>query len=153
MLIAIHAQDINYAHQVIDTLAYPSMHGRGYVEDGIKIAEKYIANEFKKHGLKPIKGSDYSQKLSYTINTFPGKMIVKIDDKELIPGKDFMVDPSSGGGKGSYELFFINKQTFEMPDKERKFSETNFSKLAAAVDQKGLETKIDKQKFDSFSKT
>jgi len=152
MLIAIHAQDINYAHQVIDTLASPSMHGRGYVEDGIKIAEKYIANEFKRHGLKPIKGSDYSQKLSYTINTFPGKMIVKIDGKDLIPGKDFMVDPASGGGKGRYELFFINKQTFEMPDKERKFSETNFSKLAAVVDQNGLETKIDKQKFDSFSK-
>lgn len=147
-----NAQDLSYAHKVVDTLSSPSMHGRGYVEDGLKIAAKYIENEFRGNGLKPFKGNDYNQKLNYTINTFPGKMIVKIDGKELIPGKDYIVDPASGGGKGTYDLIVVNKKTFEMPDKERAFTESNLSKMVVVVDKSGIDTKVDKQKFESFSK-
>lgn len=146
-----NAQDLSYAKKIVDTLASPTMKGRGYVDNGLKIAAKYIENEFRESKLSPIKGSDFAQKLNYSINTFPGKMLVKIDGKELVPGKDYVVDPSSGGGKGTYDLIFINKQTFEVPDKERKFYGSNLTKMAVVVDKLGIEAKVDKQKFESFS--
>ena len=37
-----------YAREVIDTMASLSMHGRGYVNDGDKIAANYISEEYKK---------------------------------------------------------------------------------------------------------
>jgi hypothetical protein len=44
------AQDINFARSLIDTLAAPGMHGRGYVHDGDKIAAGFLANEYQNSG-------------------------------------------------------------------------------------------------------
>lgn len=84
-------------------MASPSMHGRGYVNDGDKIAANFIRSEFQKFGLKNF-NNDYYQKLTFPINTFPGNMSVKIDGKELVPGKDYIVSPRCGSGKGTYQI-------------------------------------------------
>src|SRR3989442_813160 len=60
-----------YARKIVDTMASESMHGRGYVNDGDKIAANYIRTEFQKLGLKSFT-DDYYQKFSFPVNTFPG---------------------------------------------------------------------------------
>src|ERR1035437_3045063 len=62
---------LKYAHQIVDTLASPSMHGRGYVMKGDSIAADYIKKQFEKIGLKPIE-KEFYQRFSFPVNTFPG---------------------------------------------------------------------------------
>ncbi len=91
----INAQVVE-VRRITKTLCSPEFHGRGYVNSGDSIAAQFIADEFKKIGLKPLKRS-YFQEFSFAVNTFPGKMEVKIGEKSLIPGVHFLVDPSSNG--------------------------------------------------------
>lgn len=118
------AEVYSYARKIVDTLASESMHGRGYVNHGDKLAANYLKTEFQKFGLQTF-GSDYYQKFSFPINTFPGKMYVAIDGKELVPGKDYIVSERSGSGKGEYILkkYEGNKDGFvEVPKKDKRFA-------------------------------
>ncbi len=83
--------------RIIQTLCSPAFHGRGYVNQGDSIAASFIADEFKKMGLKPLKKS-FFQSFSFDVNTFPGEMTVNHNDKVLKPGIHFLVDPGSSGG-------------------------------------------------------
>jgi aminopeptidase YwaD len=100
---ASEAQDISYAHKIIDTLASPSMHGRGYVQSGDKIAANYLLSQFKKLHLDSFKGG-YFQNFSFAVNTFPSVVKVKVGNKELIPGKDFIVHADCPSVKGNFEI-------------------------------------------------
>jgi hypothetical protein len=83
---------------ITQSLCSPEFHGRGYVNRGDSIASEFLAAEFKKLGVKPIKKS-YFQGFNHTVNTFPGAMLVRIDEQVLIPGTDFIIDPLSCGDK------------------------------------------------------
>lgn len=102
----VYSQDINYARSVIDTLCSPAMHGRGYVKHGDRIAARYISSEFAKHGLKPF-GKNYFQHFRFSVNTFPGKMMLKVNGQLLKPGTDYLIDPSSHRIKGKYKLYRV----------------------------------------------
>jgi hypothetical protein len=97
---AAFAQDLSFGRKMVDTLTSPYFWGRGYTNDGMKKAADFLANEFKSYGLEPI-GKNYFQQFSYPVNTFPGKMEVNINGKDLIPGKDFIVSAESKAAKGS----------------------------------------------------
>ena len=85
---------VEEVRRITKTLCSPEFHGRGYVNSGDSIAANFIADEFKKIGLKPLK-RDYFQEFSFDVNTFPGKMEVRIGEKSLIPGVHYLVNPSS----------------------------------------------------------
>lgn len=103
-----NAQDTTYARQVIHKLCSEKFSGRGYVNDGDKKAAKFIADEFKRMNIaKP--GSDYFQEFNFRVNTFPSKMEVKIDRKELVAGKDFIVHPASSSAKSKYTAISLKK--------------------------------------------
>ena len=89
-----NAQDLPYTRNIIDTLCSPGMHGRGYVNEGDKIAAKYIASQFQNFKLTSF-GSSYFQQFHLPVNTFPSIVKVKINNKELGGGKDFIVQPST----------------------------------------------------------
>ncbi|MFM2326687.1 MAG: hypothetical protein RIR31_889 [Bacteroidota bacterium] len=97
---AAFAQDLSFGRKMVDTLTSPYFWGRGYTNDGMKKAADFLANEFKSYGLEPI-GKNYFQQFSYPVNTFPGKMEVNINGKDLVPGKDFIVSAESKAAKGS----------------------------------------------------
>src|ERR1051326_7040530 len=100
---------LKYAHQIVDTLASPSMHGRGYVNKGDSIAADYIKKEFEKFGLKPI-GKEFEQRFNIPqLNLFPKKTIVKINGEKLIPGKDYIVYPLSNSQKKKYSTILHEK--------------------------------------------
>lgn len=118
---------LKYAHQVVDTLASPSMHGRGYVNKGDSIAADYIKKEFEKIGLKPI-GKEFKQKFGFPIYTFPGEMEVKLDKQILVPGKDFLIRSLKKSFHGSKKVALdgkggnwdkvANKKSFNRIDKK-----------------------------------
>ena len=97
------AQDVNYARNILNELASANYHGRGYVKNGDAKAAKYIAKQFKKIGLNSF-GSNYFQKYSFSINSFPSSMIVSVDDVELIPGEDYVVSLSAKTVNKEFEI-------------------------------------------------
>ncbi|WP_462221632.1 M28 family metallopeptidase [Ferruginibacter sp.] len=98
------SQNISFGKKIVDTLTSPYFWGRGYTNDGMKKAADFLSNEFKNYGLEPINSKNYFQSFSYPVNTFPGKMQVNINGKDLEPGKDFIVSPETKGVKGSGDL-------------------------------------------------
>jgi len=105
-LILCKGQDLDYVKYVVDTLCSPSMHGRGYVKKGDRIAAGFIRDEFVKLGINHF-GEDYLQPFNININTFPKKISVKVGDKTLQPGTDWIVYCSSPSVKGKYNLYYV----------------------------------------------
>jgi aminopeptidase YwaD len=97
----------NYPRYILDTLTSEYMAGRGYVEEGSLKAAEFLANQYDSLGLLPF-DSTYFQFFPLQVNTFPEGMKVQLDDRVLIPGKDYLVDPSSGGGNGKLEIVEVN---------------------------------------------
>ena len=103
------AQDLNYAKEVVKTLASPEFKGRGYVGNGHKIAAKYISKQYAEIGLQSF-GKNYFQPFEINANTFPSKMELKFNGKELIPGEDYIIDPKSSSLKGKFPIVVIREQ-------------------------------------------
>ena len=106
------AQDREFGKQMVDTLTSPGFWGRGYTNNGMSKAAAFLADQYKTFGLIPMKGSSYLQEFSYPVNTFPGKMELSINNKQLRPGKDFIVSPESRGVKGKGELQQVDSVQF-----------------------------------------
>ncbi len=107
----VFAQDQAYAKYLIDSLASPNLHGRGYVYKGDSLAAAFVGSEFIRLGLLPVfnKGADYFQPFSHTVNTFPGEVSLKIGRNKLIPGNDFIVLPISGSLSKKGKLVLLKK--------------------------------------------
>ena len=97
------AQQLDYARTVIDTLCSPTMHGRGYVDQGDKLAAQFIAEEFRKAGLKKY-SPNYFQPFTTPVNSFPDQMMLSINGKLLKPGEDFLIEPGAPGIRGKYNV-------------------------------------------------
>jgi aminopeptidase YwaD len=81
----------------IGILSGNSMHGRGYVNKGGDKAAAFIRRNFRESGVLAFdKDSSYYQPYTFSINTFPGRMYLKLNRKELEPGADYIV---YGGSK------------------------------------------------------
>ncbi len=102
-------QNLDYAKEIVKTLASPKFKGRGYVENGNKIAAEYIKGQYSEIGLKPFK-KDYFQSFKVEVNIFPSRMNLYFDGVELIAGKEFIVDPYSPSIKGEYSVHIIKKR-------------------------------------------
>ena len=112
-----NAQDKEQARKDLKILTSDEFHGRGFCCDGDKIAANFIAEEMKKSGVKPF-GKDYYQKFKFPINTFPNAITVKLNEKELELGADFLVQPISGSVKGNFDLVYFD---FSIKDFSNKF--------------------------------
>ena len=97
------AQDKQYAIDLVKSLASPSMQGRGFVNDGCQKAAYFLAEEMESIGLDSVQLQDYS----FPINTFPGKMKVKVDGKKLMPGYDYVIHPNNSGQKTTFDLVLL----------------------------------------------
>ncbi len=135
--ITIYSQNINYAKEIISTLASEEFKGRGYVDNGNKIAADYIRDEFSKNGLKPFSGS-YFQPFQINVNTFPGDVALKLGDVDLFPGRDFILDPTCPSIKGEFDVYTIKR--------EKLANEEMFNQLQELVAGKVLV--IDERNYD-----
>ncbi len=135
-----YSQDIAYARRQIDTLASPSMHGRGYVFQGDKIAARYIASQFAKNNLGSF-SPDYFQNYYFPINSFPGKMDVSIDGISLSPGYDYTVSLTTSTTRGVFDLVFLSPKHVSSVKKLQKFLSRDFRNKLLVVDKKIISDK------------
>ncbi len=133
------SQDVVYAKKMLDTLASSYFEGRGAVNNGEKKAADFIANEYKKHGLKPFK-ENFLQHFNYNINTFSGKLEVVIDDEKLIPGKDYIVGAASSKLQGEFDLVHYNSTNLPTKKELQKLTKRGFflNKIIV-IDNEGIE--------------
>jgi hypothetical protein len=88
--------------QHVKHLASKKMAGRGYSKKGMSKAADYLIGELKRNQLQPF--------YTYYIDTFyhPVNTIeyckVKIDNKLLKPGIDYLIHPSSSSVKGTFTI-------------------------------------------------
>lgn len=131
--LSIWGQKIDYRH-FTKQLCAEEFHGRGYVDNGDSIAAQYLAESFKKIGLQPIDGS-YFQAYSFSVNTFPGKMLVVTEKDTLVPGKDFLISPNSSGIKGIVYPVQVSPAEFLKKNKNNFLISNNEALL---IDYSGL---------------
>lgn len=138
------AQDRAYGKKVVDTLASPSMHGRGYVNNGDKTAAQYISNEFKSFGLIPFKmNGSYYQEFSFPVNTFPGKMELSFCGKDgtktkAKAGEQFLVRCESPSVKGHFNIVKLDSAVVYNEAKLAEFQKMNLKKSFVLVDTNGV---------------
>ena len=120
------------AKKWIDTLASDSYFGRGYVNNGDKLAADFIAKKYKEFGANSF-GQNYFQEVSYDVNTFPGKVEVQFQDTVLKTGLDFIVAPNSGSAKGEFELVEITVENYQEIITKEEFQEDNFPKAYVII--------------------
>ena len=101
-----NAQDRAYVHRLVSELASPAMHGRGYYKEGDYKAAAFIAGELKKADIYPL-WDNYRQSYSFSINTFPGKVMLRADGRKLKPGRDFVINPANGSVDARYQLRWL----------------------------------------------
>lgn len=150
------AQDMNYARSLIDTLAAPGMHGRGYVADGDRIAAQFLSAEFEKLGLRPL-AKGYRQAYTFPMNTLAGKLDATANGKKLEAGSDFQVWAATPDMNGTYEVAALTPEILLDAKKLKKFSSRDYSKKFILIDKKGITDKkalwlCDSLKFYNFLK-
>ena len=139
---AASAQELSFGRKIVDTLTSPYFWGRGYTNDGMGKAADFLESQFQSYGLEPMDGRSFLQKFSYPINTFPGKMEVTVNGKELLPGKDFIVGPESRAVKAEGKL--IQKDSVTFINREEMFIVKLNDKLTMDLAQEVAEySKID----------
>lgn len=99
--------DTIYPRYIVTQLSSPIFFGRGYLNNGINKAAKFIAAEYEKIGLLPF-GNNYFQCFSYPVNTIPLSPELWVDECRLMPGNDFLISPDASKFKGSYNLVFLD---------------------------------------------
>jgi len=115
----IYCQDIDYARSVLDTLCSEHFDGRGFYNDGEKRSADFIKNEYETFGLQKFDDS-YFQSFNLSVNSIVGKVVLKVDQKELEPGVDFQIDPSSPTFNGTEEVLYLKKEELVSIDKLKK---------------------------------
>lgn len=113
-----HAQDIQYARGIIDTLGSEFMAGRGYVENGTNKAAQFIRQEFINHGLICF-SEDYYQ--DFTLKANPvNECKMTINGIEIVPGIQYVVDAHSAQGIWKGKPVIINEAIRTNPEKLSK---------------------------------
>ncbi|RZM26324.1 MAG: hypothetical protein EOO88_17375, partial [Pedobacter sp.] len=103
------AQDLAYAKAVVKKLASPAFKGRGYVGGGDQIASAYIADAYKRSGLVPLNNGSYFQDYKLSVNTFPGKVEVKLNGTLLQTGKDYLIGATSPSVHGTFKVIPVKR--------------------------------------------
>lgn len=103
------AQDLERFNEIVAELSSRKYQGRGYAKDGVRKAGKYIYRQFSKAGADEV----IYQPFTLDINTFPGKMSLSVDGRELEAGIDFSMREYSPGVQGEFSLYHIDTLNFD----------------------------------------
>ena len=147
--LALRAQQKAYAMKVVKTLASPAFKGRGYVGDGEKIAATYIAGEFRKSGLIPLNKGSYFQDFNIPVNTFPGKVELKLNDLPLVTAVDYLVSATTPSVKGTFPVITVDRKDISSNEKidallqQAKSSFILLDNRSSETEEGSLRSKID----------
>ncbi|MBO7124448.1 MAG: hypothetical protein J6V74_01225, partial [Bacteroidales bacterium] len=103
---------VENGRKYLNDLCSERMHGRGYVNNGIQNAEKYIKQKFESFQLQNLFDEGGSA-VTYPVNTFPDKLQLTVDGVQLTAGTDYMIDAISGGGTATLKCIPFNKKDLQ----------------------------------------
>jgi len=147
-----YAQDSLYVRQTVSKLTAETFWGRGYTRNGMANAADFLSAEYKKIGLLPM-GEQFKQIFSFPVNTFPGKMLVELNGKKLIPGKDFIVDNESPSVTVSTKLQQLDSVTYSGGSKIKVVIKDKLTwSVASAVGNETI-VQINKKSIEETPKT
>ena len=117
----LNAQSYKYAHYCLDSLISKEFKGRGYYEDGDRIAANFIERELIKNGVKAVKNNPYQQKLPININNIElAKLKLHSKDSSFLKlGEEYLVYGSSP----SVDLIIENKRPVSVDFNSKKLKE------------------------------
>jgi aminopeptidase YwaD len=127
------SQNLTYVKGVIDTLTSSGFYGRGYVNNGDKIAAEFIVKQLEKEKLLFF-ASGALQPFHLNVNTFPGELKLEVNGILKKPGVDYMVMPNSQSMKQSFKTLVLNEKTLSTPKLSKKFDGLKVLKRALIVD-------------------
>jgi aminopeptidase YwaD len=150
------AQDTTYAREIINKLTSKHCFGRGYLNNGLQNAEAIIIEEIKLNKCEPLFSGSYTQSFFHNVNTFPEKCEVKLNGKELIPGVDYILNPSSHNLKGKFDLTKKDSITYNTKHEGINVIVTKKNKLTYSVSaslNNFCEIELDKKRFTEEPKS
>lgn len=103
----VQAQYKKQAQQYIETLSSKKFAGRGYVNDGHIKASSFIEQKLHSFGYKT-----YFQNFLFPIVVYPGKIDVSLNNKKLVPGKDYVVAAGSPNINGQFPVHTVSRNSF-----------------------------------------
>ncbi len=112
----VRSQDSLYARLIIKKLTSKECYGRGYLNNGLDVAAKFITDQLKRFKAKPLFTTGYYQWFDFDVNTFPNKVDAKLNGKLLKLGNDFILNPQSGSIKGKFTLKQVDSVTYKAVD-------------------------------------
>lgn len=149
------AQDSLYTRDVISYLSSKKCFGRGYLNNGLQNAEKFLISEILKTNAQPLFKNSFTQPFLHSVNTFPSSCDVILNGQKLEPGLDFIVNPSSFGVKGVFDLNQKDSVSFENIGSKKSVVVSLHKKLtySVATDVKPYcEILLDKNKIKELPK-
>ncbi len=87
-------QDTTFAKGIIRTLASPEMEGRGFANRADLKAANFIASVMGKNNVEPLNHT-YFHTYPFSANTFPGEIVLKVNNRLLRPQHDYFYSLSS----------------------------------------------------------
>jgi aminopeptidase YwaD len=127
------SQNLKFVRGVIDTLASPEFYGRGYVNNGDKIASEFILKQLKKDHFQFFNSNPFQQ-FNLNINTFPGEMELAINGEIKKAGIDYLVMPDAQSMHKKYKVLLLNENTESSPGLKDKFNHKNLLNKALVID-------------------
>jgi hypothetical protein len=160
------SQDSVAAKRLIKKLASSTFQGRGYTKKGVNRAADFLAFKFSTFGLKPYSKS-YLQSFQISVNTFPGKVKLKINDRRLKPGRDYILNPASKSLKregkliqkekrfftdssGNFKLFIEPKLTWSVSQKEAGFTEVSIDSARLKTAPLNFKVNVENKLFKDY---
>lgn len=140
--------DSQFARTIVDTLTSPYFWGRGYTNNGMQKAAAYLEQQFAVLQLQPLKKDSYRQSFTYPVNTFPGAMEVRINDRLLQPGVDYIVSPDSRGLQAAGQL--VKQDSAHFVDAAHRLVVVKEAKLTWSAEQQQADytaIELDQQRF------
>jgi len=129
----VFSQDISYARACIKTLCSDEFYGRGYVQNGDKIAANFIRQELSKHKVLPL-GEKYFQNLGFPVIYYPNEVNIKLDDKQVFAGNDYILNPGCPSVKGSYKILVVDSAMIDNSNEFNKIISLNLKSYFLVVD-------------------
>ncbi len=143
----VNAQSDNYARDIVKQLSSEEFKGRGYVENGDKIAADFIRTEFNNLGLKPFTNK-YFQEFYITVNTFPSEIELIVNGQKLQAGYDFLVTSGSPTISGQFETVFLSIEDILSDEKLGQKLSNSVGKYLIIESIAGYE--LEEAEFDRF---
>jgi hypothetical protein len=128
------AQDLSYAKSCIKTLCSEDYYGRGYVNNGDRIAAQFIRKEYAKFKLTPL-GEKYYQALGFPVIYYPDRVEITLDNAVAYAGHDFIINPGCPSVKGIYKVLELDSAMVDNSSEFNKLKNKNLKGTFLIVDE------------------